>query len=127
MDGWNKEWRNTEGWARVTADAPRGFPWRKEMKKLKEEFQNLMAPLQNRRRRNITCWGVLYAPCKYNRVQGSGKKPKRISRGECKRSFEKTLPGELQKLLENRKEIWRSRSNNPPSYNAINIGIGPVE
>ncbi|GFV98976.1 uncharacterized protein TNCV_3390391 [Trichonephila clavipes] len=43
--------------ARVTADAPYESPWRKEIKKLKEEIQDLMAQLQNRRRRSITCCG----------------------------------------------------------------------
>ncbi|GFV79398.1 uncharacterized protein TNCV_1903701 [Trichonephila clavipes] len=45
--------------ARVTADAPCESPWRKDVKKLKEESQDLMVQLQNRRRRSITCWGVV--------------------------------------------------------------------
>ncbi|GFV12203.1 uncharacterized protein TNCV_1537001 [Trichonephila clavipes] len=43
--------------ARVTADAPCESPRRKEVKKLKEEIQDLIAQRQNRRRRSITCWG----------------------------------------------------------------------
>ncbi|GFU18205.1 uncharacterized protein TNCV_2033551 [Trichonephila clavipes] len=49
--------RNSIRIASVTADAPCESPWRKDIKKLKEEIQYLMAQLQNRRRRSITCWG----------------------------------------------------------------------
>ncbi|GFT69150.1 uncharacterized protein TNCV_2566071 [Trichonephila clavipes] len=42
--------------ARVTTDAPCESPWRKEIEKLREEIQNLMAQRQNLRRRRITCW-----------------------------------------------------------------------
>ncbi|GFY21121.1 uncharacterized protein TNCV_3991651 [Trichonephila clavipes] len=43
--------------ARVTTDAPCKSPWRKEIKKLREEIQDLMAQRQNLRRHRITCWG----------------------------------------------------------------------
>ncbi|GFX72749.1 uncharacterized protein TNCV_4063441 [Trichonephila clavipes] len=43
--------------ARVTTDAPCESPWRKEIEKLREEIQDLMAQRQNLRRRRITCWG----------------------------------------------------------------------
>ncbi|GFX99317.1 uncharacterized protein TNCV_1614431 [Trichonephila clavipes] len=43
--------------ARVTADVPCKSPWMKKMKKLKEEIQDLMAQLQNRRRRSLMYWG----------------------------------------------------------------------
>ncbi|GFV40060.1 uncharacterized protein TNCV_1459121 [Trichonephila clavipes] len=42
---------------RVTADEPCESRCIKEIEKLKEEIQDLMAQLQNRRRRSITCWG----------------------------------------------------------------------
>ncbi|GFW36884.1 uncharacterized protein TNCV_4349251 [Trichonephila clavipes] len=45
--------------ARVTTDAPCESPWRKEIEKLREEIQDLMAPRQNLRRRKITCWGAV--------------------------------------------------------------------
>ncbi|GFX97020.1 retrovirus-related Pol polyprotein from transposon 412 [Trichonephila clavipes] len=48
---------NSEGWARVTADAPCESPWRKGIEKLREEIQDLMAQRQNLRRRRIMCWG----------------------------------------------------------------------
>ncbi|GFV84434.1 protein NYNRIN [Trichonephila clavipes] len=43
--------------ARVTTDAPCESPWRKEIEKLREKIQDLMAQRQNMRRRRITCWG----------------------------------------------------------------------
>ncbi|GFV93287.1 integrase_H2C2 domain-containing protein [Trichonephila clavipes] len=43
--------------ARVTADVPCESPWRKEIEKLREEIQDLMAQRQNLRRRRIMCWG----------------------------------------------------------------------
>ncbi|GFS76808.1 uncharacterized protein TNCV_4424121 [Trichonephila clavipes] len=43
--------------ARVTADALCESLWRKEIRKLKEEIQDLVALRQNRRRRSITCRG----------------------------------------------------------------------
>ncbi|GFY10973.1 uncharacterized protein TNCV_1124941 [Trichonephila clavipes] len=43
--------------ARVTADAPCESPWRKEIEKLREEIQDLLAQRQNLRRRRIMCWG----------------------------------------------------------------------
>ncbi|GFT14495.1 uncharacterized protein TNCV_4004521 [Trichonephila clavipes] len=42
--------------ARRTADAPCESPWRKEIEKLREEIQALMAQRQNLRRRRIMCW-----------------------------------------------------------------------
>ncbi|GFW44467.1 retrovirus-related Pol polyprotein from transposon 412 [Trichonephila clavipes] len=42
--------------ARVTTDAPCESPWRKEIEKLREEIQVLMAQRQNLIRR-IACWG----------------------------------------------------------------------
>ncbi|GFV91173.1 CCHC-type domain-containing protein [Trichonephila clavipes] len=42
--------------ARVTADAPCESPWMKEIKKLKEEIQDLMAQLQNQKSCSIMCW-----------------------------------------------------------------------
>ncbi|GFT41567.1 uncharacterized protein TNCV_1964801 [Trichonephila clavipes] len=42
---------------RVTTDAPCESPWRKEIGKLREEIQDLMAQRQNLRKRRITCWG----------------------------------------------------------------------
>ncbi|GFX60107.1 uncharacterized protein TNCV_4532681 [Trichonephila clavipes] len=42
--------------ARVTADAPRESPWTKEIEKLREKIQALMAHCQNLRRRRIRCW-----------------------------------------------------------------------
>ncbi|GFV28702.1 uncharacterized protein TNCV_3986521 [Trichonephila clavipes] len=57
--------------ARVTADAPCESPWRKEIKKLKEEIQDLVAQRQNKRRRSLTCWefgepGQLRSNCSRN-------------------------------------------------------------
>ncbi|GFV93578.1 uncharacterized protein TNCV_1988901 [Trichonephila clavipes] len=57
--------------ARVTAVAPCESPWRKDIKKLKEEIQDLMVQLQNRRRRSIMCWwcgepGHLRSNCSRN-------------------------------------------------------------
>ncbi|GFU07823.1 uncharacterized protein TNCV_3551471 [Trichonephila clavipes] len=43
--------------ARVTTDEPCESPWRKEIEKLREEIQDLMAERQNLRRRRIMCWG----------------------------------------------------------------------
>ncbi|GFV03875.1 uncharacterized protein TNCV_3173091 [Trichonephila clavipes] len=43
--------------ARVTADAPCVSPWIKEIEKLREEIQELIAQRQNLRRRRISCWG----------------------------------------------------------------------
>ncbi|GFW44438.1 uncharacterized protein TNCV_1748671 [Trichonephila clavipes] len=43
--------------ARVTADEPCESRCIKEIQKLKEEMQALIAQRQNRRRRSITCWG----------------------------------------------------------------------
>ncbi|GFX75704.1 retrovirus-related Pol polyprotein from transposon 412 [Trichonephila clavipes] len=43
--------------ARATTDAPCESPWRKEIEKLREEIQDLMAQRQNLRRRRITFWG----------------------------------------------------------------------
>ncbi|GFU08173.1 uncharacterized protein TNCV_3766241 [Trichonephila clavipes] len=43
--------------ARVTTDAPCESPCRKEIEKLREEIQDLMAQRQNLRRRRISCWG----------------------------------------------------------------------
>ncbi|GFY23820.1 uncharacterized protein TNCV_3536141 [Trichonephila clavipes] len=43
--------------ARVTTDAPCESPWRKEIEKLREEIQALMAQRRNLKRRRITCWG----------------------------------------------------------------------
>ncbi|GFX93632.1 uncharacterized protein TNCV_1588091 [Trichonephila clavipes] len=43
--------------ARVTADEPCESRCIKEIEKLKEEMQALIAQRQNRRRRSITCWG----------------------------------------------------------------------
>ncbi|GFW14980.1 uncharacterized protein TNCV_4659411 [Trichonephila clavipes] len=43
--------------ARVTTDAPCESPWRKEIEKLREEIQDLMAQCQNLRRRRIMCCG----------------------------------------------------------------------
>ncbi|PRD29418.1 UNVERIFIED_CONTAM: hypothetical protein NCL1_29458 [Trichonephila clavipes] len=42
--------------ARVTADEPCESRCIKDIEKLKEEMQALIAQGQNRRRRNITCW-----------------------------------------------------------------------
>ncbi|GFW41766.1 uncharacterized protein TNCV_4980171 [Trichonephila clavipes] len=44
---------------RVNADAPCESPWIKEIEKLREEIQDLMAQRQNLRRRRITCWGAM--------------------------------------------------------------------
>ncbi|GFT68536.1 retrovirus-related Pol polyprotein from transposon 412 [Trichonephila clavipes] len=43
--------------ARATTDVPCESPWRKEIEKLREEIQDLMAQQQNLRRRRITFWG----------------------------------------------------------------------
>ncbi|GFU35196.1 uncharacterized protein TNCV_2106371 [Trichonephila clavipes] len=43
--------------AGVTTDASCESPWRKEIEKLREEVQDLMAQRQNLRRRRITCCG----------------------------------------------------------------------
>ncbi|PRD18545.1 UNVERIFIED_CONTAM: hypothetical protein NCL1_60214, partial [Trichonephila clavipes] len=40
----------------VTTDAPCEYPWRKEIEKLRDEIQDLMAQRQNLRRHRITCW-----------------------------------------------------------------------
>ncbi|GFU37115.1 uncharacterized protein TNCV_1555031 [Trichonephila clavipes] len=42
---------------KVTTDAPCESPWRKEIEKMREKIQDLMAQRQNLRRRRITCWG----------------------------------------------------------------------
>ncbi|GFV06995.1 uncharacterized protein TNCV_2085561 [Trichonephila clavipes] len=52
----HRDYHFIQGTKRIV-DIPCEFPWRKEIKKLKEEVQDLMAQHQSRRRRSITCWG----------------------------------------------------------------------
>ncbi|GFW83515.1 uncharacterized protein TNCV_4590161 [Trichonephila clavipes] len=42
---------------RMNADAPCESPWIKEIEKLRDKIQDLMAQRQKLRRRGITCWG----------------------------------------------------------------------
>ncbi|GFV23858.1 uncharacterized protein TNCV_960521 [Trichonephila clavipes] len=65
---------------RVTTDGPCESPWRKEIEKLREEIQDLMAQLQNLRRRRITTGHV-----RSNCPRENQKDPCRTSETESKK------------------------------------------